>query len=503
MIQPKETLKNISTNNIEQYARPCTMKLNANENYLGPSPKVMKRLEKINIKDISQYPCCGELIELLCRENNVNFDNIAPTNGADGALYALISSYLDKNEAIISVSPSLETPEIHAALAGGEYRKIAFKECWEFPQEDFLAEIDEKVKIILFTNPNNPTGSLVPKEFIEKTARLYPQKLVIIDETYATYADCSCIALCRDYENVAIVRSMSKDYALAGLRIGYIISNKEIISTVKKALCAYPVNSIALIAAKEAISDKKYLDFLKTENAKAKEYLKNELSRLGAVVYPSYTNFLLVDFGEKAPKVFQKLEQNGILVKNYTTGRLKNHLRITIPSLNASKRLINALAPENLFIFDLDGVIAAQNDGNEQLLISPELLYGLESEKCLYSERSGEETADFLEKFGLNDAFSLKITRDDLPEGSKKPDCAGIDLIRNEIPAKNIFFLGDTAEDMQCAKKSGITGIGVLAPNDKSDGQKDYLFVSGAKYVLNDVNELFSEINKIKQEQNI
>ena len=481
------------------------MKLDANENYLGPSPKVMKRLENIGIKDISQYPCYKELLKILSEENDVNPDNIALTNGADDALRVLITSYLDKNEALISISPTIEMPETCAAIAGAEYRKIDCKEKWKFPQDDFLQKIDEKVKIILFTTPNDPTGDVIPADFIEKTARLYPKKLVIVFEPHPLLANSGCTGLCKIYDNIAIVRSMSADYALAGLRIGYIVSNNKNISAIKKAICPYPVSSIAVIAAKEAVLDKKYQEFLKNENEKAKEYLKNGLVRLGAAVYTSFGNFLLVDFDEKAEKIYEKLAQNGILVKKYETEPLKNHLRITIPSFNAAKHIINVLAPENLFIFKLDGVLAEKNKENpskDLLLVSTELLAGLNDEKCLYSGRSKEETAAFLKDYGLTGAFSLVITADDASNSAEMQDYTEIEKIKNEIPAQNIYFLGDIAEDMQYAKNSGITGIGVLAPQDKSDGQKDYLYVSGAKYVLNDVNELFSQIKIIKQEQN-
>ena len=508
MIEPKDTLKSVTSSGIEPYAQPCLMKLNANENYLGPSPRVMKKLEKISIKEVSNYPFYGKLTEILADLHKVSQNQILLTGGVDEAMRAITDTYLTRENTVISAAPTSKMPQIYTTVAGAEFRKVFYKEKWRFPQEEFLQAIDEKVKIILFTTPNNPTGDIIPAEFIEKTAMRHPEKLVVIDESFAMYAGFSHVVLCKKYENIAVVRSFSKDYGLAGLRIGYIVTNSENIANIKKVLCPYPVGSAAVIAAEEAVCDKKYIDFLKNENTRAKEYLKNELSRIGGVVYPSYTNFLLVDFNERAGEIYEKLARQGIFVKKYENGMLKNHLRITVPSLNAAKRLVSVLSPENLFIFDLDGVvsdrsgISGKNESNEELLISLKMLRGLDGEKALYSERSRQETEDFIKKFNLQNVFSCIISNDDLPDGCKKPDIQGLNIIIRKFFAKKTYFLGDTADDMKCAKNAGIYGIGVLAPDDKSDGQKDFLYVCGAKYVINHVNELPDALKKLNQEQN-
>ncbi len=505
MIEPRETLKNIEPYGVEPYAQPCVMKLDANENYLGPSPRVMKRLENISVREIAQYPRYGELISVLAAKFDVLPQNLLLTNGADEALDAIIRTFLSSEEALITVSPTINMPRIYTAAAGAEYREIEYSKKWEFPQEEFLQAIDEKVKIILFTTPNDPTGGIVPAEFIEKTAKLHPEKLIVIVESFAVYAGQSYAEIFTRYDNIAVVRSFSKDYGLAGLRIGCIISGRANISAIKKVLCPYTVNSAAVIAAKEAICDEKYLQFLKEENEKAKNFLKEEFTRIGGVVYPSYTNFLLVDFKENAENVYQKLAQKGIRVKKYAKGKLKNHLRITIPSLNAAKNLVNVLSPENLFIFDLEGVIAdncrAQNGREEELLVFPETLNRLNGEKVLYSGLTREKTGRLLEKYGLKDAFSGIVAANDPDSDSKNPEMSAILQIKSRIFAKNVYYLGDTPEDMKCAKKAGVIPIGVLAPKDKSDGQKDLLYVFGAQFVLHDINQLPDALKTIKQEQ--
>ena len=163
------------------------------------------------------------------------------------------------------------------------------------------------------------------------------------------------------------------------------------------------------------------------------------------------------------------------------------------------------LSPENLFIFDLEGVIAdncrAQNGREEELLVFPETLSRLNGEKVLYSGLTREKTGRLLEKYGLKDAFSGIVAANDPDSDSKNPEMSAILQIKSRIFAKNVYYLGDTPEDMKCAKKAGVIPIGVLAPKDKSDGQKDLLYVFGAQFVLHDINQLPDALKTIKQEQ--
>lgn len=565
MIRPKKTLQNIESYGVEQYAQPWLMKLDSNENYLGASPKVFERLKNLDSKDICHYPYYGELYEKIAALNGVNIENIALTNGADESLEALLNTYLTDEDSIITVKPSFSMPKIYAGIIGAEYIEIPYEVKWIFPEESFLKNIDEKVKIILITTPNNPTGEVVSWALIEKILKMHPDKLLVLDETYSTYSECSAVSLTKKYDNLAIVRSLSKDYALAGLRIGYTVSNAVNIENIKKVLSPYTVNSLATICAVEAISDSTHMNFVKTAIAKSRDYLTKELTDSGVTVYDSHANFLLADFGDESEKAYSLLKDNAIIVKKFE-GDLKNCLRITVPSIESSQKIIkllNSKYHQNAIVFDMDGVLvdvsnsyrtaiqktfekftnltlnlndiqSAKNMGglnndwdltqylikeagfsveyndvvtefqkiywnegkgainNEVLLIDEETLKALSTTHTLaiFTGRPKNEAEYTLKKFNLSKYFAKIITMDDLPSNKQKPHTLGLELIQSELCASEITYLGDTVDDVKCAKNFGARGIGVLPPSDKSDGLKDLLFLYGAKYVINDVNEI-------------
>ena len=570
MLQPKETLKNINidvfTN--EEYKHPLLMKLDANENYLGPSPKVLNSLERINVKDLSLYPSYGELYKKIAEINDVNTENIALTSGTNDAVRALICAYMNSEDKLQIATPTFLSPEIYTEIEGASCVKVPYAEKWIFPESDFLQTIDDKTKIILLTNPNDPTGELINQEFIEKLLQLHPQKLIIINEAYTTYANESFCKNINKYDNVAIIRSFSKDYGLAGLRIGYILANENIVDNVKKILAPYPVNNIATIAAIEAMNDKRYMEFVKKETERSKQIMTLGLEKLKVKVFKSYANFILADFAEKVEEVYNLLKENNILVKNFfNNDELKSCLRITIPSVNATRELLRLLTPKDTLVFDLDGVLVDVNNSslnavkqtyenftgqtlsyaeiqniksqseidnnwnlthhlicsagfympyeriveefqklywnngqglinNEELLVDRALLNNLSKKYTLaiFTDRTKQETEFTLDKFKLKQYFSIVISANDLPKDRQKPDTLGLDIIKKELCPLNMYYLSTTTGSVICAKNYNIFSVGVLPPSDKSDGLKDIFYVSGADYVINNINEIEAAI---------
>ncbi len=569
-IKPKKSLENIELYRAERYTQPWSMKLDSNENYLGPSPRVIERLTKLNARDISLYPAYGVLYEKIAEVNCVEIENIAVTNGADEAIESLINTYLSAEDTLITVKPTFAMPKIYTGIVGAKYLEIPYEKKWEFPQRSFYSSINESVKIILITSPNNPTGDIVPLEFVEKLLQSFPDKLLILDEVYATYSDCAHTSLVKKYDNLAIVRSLSKDYGLAGLRVGYILSNNENIKNISKVLSPYTVNNIAAIAAIEALSDTKYIDFVRTEIRKSREYLNEEFLNLGATVYESHANFILADFRENTDRIYNTLQDNNIIVKRFSD-KLETCLRITVPSYVAAQKVMEILHPQNTIVFDMDGVMvdvsnsyktaiqktyqkfttnfvdsseiqAVKNLGgfnndwdltyylikeagveieyddvveefqsiywnngcgvinDEDLLIHQETLKKLSENYSLavFTGRPKAEAEYTLNRFNIKSFFSKIITMDDLPKDKQKPDTCGLSILKDALRPVELYYLGDTVDDMKCASDFGAIAVGVLPPNDKSDGLKDLLYLSKANYVINDVNEIIDILENVK-----
>lgn len=361
MLKPKKSIEKMTGYFVPMYEKDWDIKIDSNENNYGPSPKVIEKLSKCNYKNISFYPFYGELSQKIADFNNVKIDNIKVTNGADEAIQAIIQTYLETGESLLTLDISFEMPVIYTQIQGGNIIKVPFKEKWKFPLDGFINELKEQkenIKIIYLASPNNPTGNLIEETDLNIILENSKDKVVLIDETYANYAGKSYKKYIEKYNNIFIVRSFSKDFALAGMRLGYIISNTENIINLKKVVSPFSVNSYAMLAGISALEDVEYFEKIRAEINESKIELKTFLESLNAIVYDSYANFLLVDFKNKADFVYNKLKNANISVKLFKKGSLlENHLRITIPTKEGITRIKEALKIKPSLVFDMDGVL--------------------------------------------------------------------------------------------------------------------------------------------------
>ncbi|MDD3014853.1 MAG: histidinol-phosphate transaminase, partial [Candidatus Gastranaerophilales bacterium] len=358
MISPKKTIINAQGYEVPLFPDDCLMKLDLNENILGPSPKVIEALKNISEKEIKFYPAIGDLISLIADINNVEQSMIMATNGADEAINYIFDTFVEQNDNVITATPTFTMPKVYAKSTGCNYIEIKYSERWIFPIDEFLNNIDEKTRLVIITTPNSPTGEVISRENLVKIIKKTENGIVLIDETYSSFAKEQFHDLTFKYKNVIIIRSMSKDYALAGLRIGYIISAPENIEYIRRIISPYSVNALAAKAAIAAINDKDYFNWVKDQINQSKKILTDGLKAFGAIVYPSESNFLCVDFEDKAEIIYKRLLNSGIKVKYFKNDpELKNCFRITVPTPEQAKILIDTLKKRDLIIFDMDGVL--------------------------------------------------------------------------------------------------------------------------------------------------
>ncbi|MGN0004774.1 MAG: histidinol-phosphate transaminase [Candidatus Gastranaerophilaceae bacterium] len=573
MIEPKEAIKQIEPYDVPLFAEHYELKIDANENVFGCSEKVIERLKNITTEDISRYPHYGAVTKKIAEFLSLSIDEIKVTDGADEALAALIQTYCDSEDEMLTVTPSFSMPKLYANFVGAKVVEINYQKRWEFPTEDFLKEIETnpKIKVVHLTSPNNPTGECISEETAERILKAAQDKLVIFDETYGGYSGKSMISRVKDYENLAVVKSFSKDFALAGLRIGYIVTNAKRIKLLKTVISPYSVNSIAAIAAEAALSDLKHFEKVKTEIQKSKEFLTKELEKLNFTIYPSEANFILINAGEKADFVYLTLLKNGIKIREYSNKLMNGLLRITIPQVEKAKKIIELLQPKPTLIFDMDGVLVdvsnsyrttikktyeffankeisydkiseAKNSGglnndwdltdfllnSEGIIVDREKLINvfekiyfnngnglINNEKFLANRKFFEELSKkynlaiftgrpraeaifTLKKENVEEFFYPIITMDDLPKDRQKPDSLGIEVIRNKILTTNeIFYFGDTSDDMRCGKSANVKTIGVLPPQAKSTETEIRLAKNGADRILKAVTDFTLTEEKI------
>src|SRR3989338_6432934 len=292
--------------------------LDSGENVISVTSNVRKSI-KASVDNINRYPdpTQSKLKKALAEYNKCKFENIVVTNGSDEAIELLAKTFLNKNDKIITLTPSFPTYKNAALLMGAKVIEIKLNNDFSFPVEKLISSIDRKVKIIFIANPNNPTGNLLVNERNIKSILKKFSGLLVLDECYYELCKKTFLYLIKDYKNLVILRSMSKTYSLAGLRIGYIIANKDVVSWLKRVsdtLQPFRVNAIAQAAALKSFESEATIQkFLKT---KRKFYSKLKEIK-GIKVYPSETTFFLIELKTKNSLYMKKmLEKYGISIKD-------------------------------------------------------------------------------------------------------------------------------------------------------------------------------------------
>jgi histidinol-phosphate aminotransferase len=214
------------------------------------------------------------------------------------------------------------------------------------------AAIGERTKIVFVCNPNNPTGTIVRQSEVEAFMAKVPDRvLVVFDEAYFEFVDATDFPQTLEYirqgrKNVMILRTFSKIYGLAGIRLGYGIAAPEILASLNKVKEPFAVNLLAQAAGRAALTDDRFLADTLTANRKGRWYFYRQLDRLGLHYVESHTNFVLVEIGPEATKMQQKLLKRGVIVRPCAIYDLPECLRITIGDEDQNKRLIEALEEE-------------------------------------------------------------------------------------------------------------------------------------------------------------
>lgn len=359
MVKPKKQLENVCGYEHQLFIEDYRMKLDFNENVLGPSKKVLDAIHSVESDEIKLYPAYGELLSTIAKVNGVEREMVLPTSGGDEAICYLLNTFLEKDENLVTATPTFVMSKIYARISDALYKEVPYREKWVYPIDDVLKAIDEKTKIVLVTTPNSPTGESISEEnllkIIEKASS--QNTLVMIDQTYSGYSEKNYISFSSKYDNVAIVKSMSKDFALAGLRLGYVIANPQIINHIKKIFNPFSVNLIAAKAGVAALNDVEHFKKVKEEILRSKKIVSQGLKDV-AKVYESDANFLCIDFDERARFIYKKLLKNGIKVKFMSEGPVKNCFRVSMPSNKDAKELVDIVKKQSkLIIFDIDGVL--------------------------------------------------------------------------------------------------------------------------------------------------
>src|SRR3989338_6024443 len=541
MIKPRRAVIEMQEYKPPTSDRTNSLRLDFNENTVGCSDNIINSVRKIKRDMLSTYPEYTKLRKELAKYCKVKADEIIATNGTDEAIKTIIETYIEngKDEIIIPV-PTYAMFKFYAQLNEAVINEITYNEDLSFPAKQILGAINDKTKIIVLVNPNNPTGTSINAKniikIIEKAKRY--NSVVLIDEAYYQFIGKTSIPLIKKYDNIFITQTFSKAFGLAGLRLGYIISNKNNIRIMQKVLSPYSVNIAASVCASEALKDSAYIK-----------------------------NYVLLKIGPQAASFCEKLKEKGVLVRNRSSDPLlQGCVRITLGTIGQTKQLIKALRQiikeiNPLLIFDIDCVLVdvsksyrfavrktaeyftksdinfeeiqeyknkgglnndwdlteaiIENKGfkinkkiiikkfqyyysklknNEKWLLDKKILRILSQRYnlAILTGRPRKEAIYALKKNKVVKYFKIVIAMENISR--QKPNPEGLLKILDKFPSSGAYYFGDTVDDMKTAVSANAIPVGVLPPQDKSEFLENLLAKNGARQIIQNINRIMEAL---------
>lgn len=320
------------------------IKLNTNESPFPPSPMVIKALSEQEISKLNLYsdPDTKEVIDAIAKTIGVNSNQVLMGNGSDEILAFAFQAFCDKDNQPCFADITYGFYPVFCELFGLTPEIIPLREDLSIGVEDYIA----KNKPIFIANPNAPTGLALSLSDIEKILVSNKDSIVLIDEAYVDFGAESAVSLVDKYDNLIVSRTFSKSRNLAGARIGFAISNAELISDMCKmkfSFNPYNLNRLSIIAGKESMLDTEYFDKCIAQIIANREYTVNELEKRGFTIPDSKANFIFAKHNTLSGEdYFNELRKRNIVVRYFSKERIKDYVRITIGSKEQMSALINA-----------------------------------------------------------------------------------------------------------------------------------------------------------------
>lgn len=324
--------------------------LASNENPRGPSSNVMGEIGKESALS-HRYPDDESLLlrNKLSENHDVSVDTILIGSGSSEIIEFLIKIIKNRKNANILVTQySFLLYRVLATHYNIDYAVIEDK---DFHQDllGIIKQINENTKVVFIANPNNPTGTYISYKKLKEFIKLVPKNvMVVIDEAYHEYVMQenygSAIELTKNHSNLIVLRTFSKVYGLAGLRIGYAIASKEIIKMLNSVRRPFNVSRLALSSAISALDDQDYLEESVEQNACVKRKLEQGLTQLGYAFIPSAANFVTANFRNQKEEIFNYMLKNGVVLRDLSPYGLKNYLRITVGQCKENNVFLDLLS---------------------------------------------------------------------------------------------------------------------------------------------------------------
>ncbi len=332
-----------------EYGISGSVKLASNECPLGPSPLAVKAVET-NLSSLNFYPDgSGHYLKRkLAKRFGLEPSNLILGNGSNEVIELIARAFMEKGDEAVMGDPAFIVYRLITLAVGGVPRPV--------PLKDFVHDLDAmagaitpKTKVVYVANPNNPTGTVASSSEMTCFFDAIPEDVLIVwDEAYHEYADGldgyeGAATWLKKKSNLIILRTFSKAYGLAGLRVGYGMASKEVIDLLDRVRQPFNLNSLALAGAEAALDDAAHIEKGRQVNSDGMAFLTDELDKMGLNTVKSFANFILFDAGRDGDTLYEELLKKGVIVRPMTGYGLKNFLRVTVGLPDENKRFIETL----------------------------------------------------------------------------------------------------------------------------------------------------------------
>ena len=324
------------------------IKLASNENLLGPSPKAVAAIRK-ELPNIYLYPegPCTILRKALAKKFAIPERMVVISNGADNLILMIANAFVNEGEEVVMADPTFSVYTNVTQIMGGKPIKVKLKG-FTHDLESMLKKVNRKTKLVFICNPNNPTGTTVSlKTFNYFLSKIPKRVIVVLDEAYGDFVEDAFYPNGLDYikeeKQVIVLRTFSKVYGLAGLRIGYALGREDLVDCLYQVRDPFPVHRLAQVAAVAALDDEDHAIRSIQSVYEGKRYLYKELDRMGLFYVPSQANFIFIDFEKDSEEVFRALLREGIIIRPGKIWGYPTFARVTIGRMEDNQRFIKAL----------------------------------------------------------------------------------------------------------------------------------------------------------------
>ncbi|HIP40089.1 MAG TPA: histidinol-phosphate transaminase [Desulfocapsa sulfexigens] len=334
-----------------EYGVKDSIKLASNENAWGSSPKAIQAIRE-SLAKLNRYPDGSNyyLVQAIADKTGFSPDEVIVGNGSDDIIEFLVKAYVQNGDEVITSHPSFLMYQKVVQVRGGVNKIIPLKGM-HHDLEAILASITDRTRLIFLDNPNNPTATAInPGDLYTFLSTVPESVIVVLDEAYVDFMDSevqvdvySLVHNSKGRCGVVALRTFSKAYGLAGIRVGYGLMSAEVAGFLHRVRQPFNVNQLAQVAAIAALNDTEFYEATLRKTREGKVWLQNEVEKLGCTSYSSQTNFFLVDVKGDATALYEAMLHQGVIIRSMKAYGYTNVIRITVGTTEENSRLIRTL----------------------------------------------------------------------------------------------------------------------------------------------------------------